>query len=246
MKVSLSSSAWNRLKIVFLTLGVVSLSACQAVPTPDKLPRTLTVSGKGDVNIPATMTKVNLGVQVQGKTTQEVQQQVAEKSSAVVALLKSRKEVEKLETTGISLNPVYSYKDGQQKIEGYSGTNNVSFRIETQKAGTLLDDAVKVGATQINGISLVASESAIAQAQKEAIKEAAEDARKQADALLAALNLNQREIVSIQINDANPPLPLQRAIATENAQVSASKLADTPIVGGEQEVQAAVTLQIRY
>ena len=70
------------------------------------------------------MTQVLLGVEIQGKTAQEVQQQVAKRSQAVVKLLKSRK-VEKLQTTGISLNPNYSYKDGKPNITGYSGTNTV-------------------------------------------------------------------------------------------------------------------------
>jgi uncharacterized protein YggE len=59
------------------------------------------------------LTQVRLGVEIQGKTAQAVQQQVAQRSQAVIELLKSRK-VEKLETTGISLNPNYSYKDGKQ------------------------------------------------------------------------------------------------------------------------------------
>ena len=237
----------NRVKIISLALGILSLTACQSAPTLEKLPRTLTVSGKGDISIPTTMTQVSLGVQVQGKTSQEVQQQVAERSQAVVQLLKSRKEVEKLETTGISLNPTYSYQNNQQRLTGYSGTNTVSFRIETDKAGTLLDDAIKAGATRINGIRLVAGENAIAQAQQQAIQEAAADARKQADGVLSALNLSQREIVSIQINGANPPQPLERRIpvmAMSTARGNA--LASTPVVGGEQEVRAVVTLQIRY
>lgn len=235
---------WNRVKIVSLALGILSLSACQSAPTLEKLPRSLTVSGKGDVSIPTTITQALLGVEVQGKTSQEVQQQVAQRSSAVVKLLKSR-QVEKLKTTGITLAPNYSFKDGRQTLNGYIGTNIVSFRIDNEKAGTLLDDAIKAGATRIDGVSLVASDEATRQAQQEAIKEASEDAQKQATAALGALALNQREIVSIQINGANPPQPV---IASEPALLSVrnQKAADTPVVGGEQKVISSVTLQIRY
>lgn len=249
----LGSNAWNRLTVVSFALGLLSLTACQSAPTHVEarnlasLPRTLTVTGKGDVTIPTTMTQVSLAVLVQGQTSQEVQQQVAQRSSAVVELLKSRKEVEKLETTGISLNPVYSYKDNEQRLTGYSGTNTVSFQIETQKSGPLLDEAIKAGATKINGIRLVASESAIGEAQKQAIKEAAADAKKQADAVLGALNLNQQEVVSVQVNGANPPQPLERAFAM-SAPMDAKQMANasTPVVGGDQKVEASVTLQIRY
>jgi uncharacterized protein YggE len=163
----------------------------------------------------------------------------------VVELLKTRK-VEKLETTGIRLNPNYSNKDGKQTITGYSATNMVSFQINTDKSGTLLDDAIQAGATRIEGIQFVAADEAIAQAQQQAIQKASEDAKKQADAALSALNLSQREVMSIQINGAYPPQPViynSPAVAREN---TSQKTADTPIIPGEQKVQQTVTLQIRY
>jgi hypothetical protein len=191
------------------------------------------------------MTQVRLGVEIQGKTAQAVQQQVAQRSQAVVELLKSRK-VEKLQTTGISLNPNYSYQGGKQSINGYSGTNTVSFRIETEKSGTLLDDAIKAGASRIDGISFVASDEAIAQAQQQAIQKATEDARKQADAALIALNLKSQEVIGVQINGANPPQPVTYASPAAVMERTSQKSANTLVVGGEQKVQQAVTLQIRY
>lgn len=245
-------NTWDRLKTFLLVLGVVSLTSCAAVPSNAQsanlapLPRTLTVSGKGEVSIPTTMTKVRLGVEVQGKTAQDVQQQVAKRSQAVVNLLKSRK-VEKLETTGISLNPNYTYKDNQQSISGYTATNTVSFEIETEKSGTLLDEAIQAGATRINGVSFVASDDAIAQAQQQAIQKAVEDAKKQSDAALRTLNLSQREVIGIQINGANPPQPIiYSAPAAFKGTENMAQSADTPVVGGEQNVQQTVTLQIRY
>jgi uncharacterized protein len=242
----------DRLKTFCLVAVLLSLTtACQSVPTNAEtpnlasLPRTLTVLGKGDVTTPTTMTQVRLGVEIQGKTAQEVQQQVAQRSQTVVALLKSRK-VEKLETTGISLNPNYTYKDGKQNISGYIGTNKVSFRIETGKTGTLLDDAIKAGATRIDGINFVASDEAIAQAQQQAIQKASEDARKQADAALSALNLKSKEVIGIQINQANPPQPLNYGAPTVGQMKMSAASADTPVVPGEQKIQQTVTLQIRY
>lgn len=243
-------NTWDRLKTLVLVFGLLSLTSCASVPTNAQTatlaspPRTLTVSGQGEVAIPTTMTQVRLGVEIQGKTAQEVQQQVAKRSQVLVKLLQSRK-VEKLETTGISLNPIYTYKDGKQSINGYSGTNIVSFRMETDKSGTLLDDAIKAGATRIDGVSFVASDDAIAQAQQQAIQKAAEEAKKRADAALSALNLSQREIVSIQINGATPPQPLNYA-APAALDARQQAVAKTPVVGGEQKVQQSVTLQIRY
>jgi uncharacterized protein YggE len=209
----------------------------------EKLWRTLSVSGRGVESIPTTLSQVSLGVEVQGKTAEDVQQEAARRSSSVVALLKSRN-VEKLQTAGITLNPVYSYTNNVQRITGYAASNTVSFRIATEKAGTLLDEAVKAGASQINGISFVATDEAIASAQKQALKEATQDAKQQADAVFNALGFQPKEVVSIQINGATPPPPpmLYRA----NAAKLISAEASTPVVGGEQQVEASVTLQISY
>jgi hypothetical protein len=231
------------LGILSLALGLVTFTFSAPILAQEKLLRTLTVSGRGVERIPTTLTEVRLGVEVQGKTAQEVQQQVARRSSAVVALLRSRN-VERLETTGISLNPVYSYNDNVQRLTGYSATNIVSFRVNTEQTGTLLDDAVKAGATRIDGISFVAADPAIATAQQQALREATQDAQQQARTVLTTLELTPKEVVSIQVNAANPPqppMPLYRREAAVAAQA-----ASTPVVGGEQQVEASVTLQISY
>jgi len=167
---------------------------------------------------------------------------VARQSAAVVELLRSRN-VQQLQTTSIQLNPVYSYEDNQRRLIGYSASNTVSFRLPTEQAGRLLDDAVAAGATRINSISFTAPESAIATAQKQALREATQDAQQQADAVLNALNLTRQDIVTIQINGATPPSPPMPLMSRAE---SFAPNAPTPVIGGEQEVQASVTLQISY
>lgn len=230
----------NLITALCLTLTLVSFAGLDPAQAQEQRLRTLTVTGRGIEAIPTTQTQVRLGVEVQGKTAAEVQQEAARRSSAVVELLRSR-QVEKLQTSGISLNPTYN--NNQRQITGYTATNTVTFRINTQSAGTLLDDAVKVGATRIDGVSFVATESAIEQAQKQALKKATQDAQSQADAVLSALNFKRGEILSIQVNGASAPPPVYRQIEDRSANVS---FATTPVVGGEQEIQASVTLQISY
>ncbi len=225
-----------------LTLTLVSFVGLDPAVAQEQRIRTLTVTGRGVEAIPTTQTQVALGVEVQGKTAAEVQQEAARRSSAVVALLRSR-QVQKLETTGITLSPTYTYENNQQRLMGYIATNTVSFRLNTQSAGTLLDDAVQAGATRIQGVSFVAADSAIEQAQKQALKKATQDAQAQADAVFSALNLKRGEILNIQVNGASPPPPMYRQLA---ASRPANAEATTPVVGGEQQIEASVTLQFGY
>lgn len=209
----------------------------------EKFLRTLTVSGRGVETIPTTLSQVSMSVEVQAETAQSAQQEAARRASAVVALLKTRN-VEKLQTSGIRLNPVYSYTDNVQRITGYTANNTVMFIMATQGVGMLLDEAVKVGATQINSVTFIASDQAIASAQKQALRQATQDAQEQANAVLSTLGFQSQEVVSIQINGATAPPPpmLERAEVVKLANTDFS----TPVIGGEQQVEASVTLQIRY
>ena len=245
-------NCWKRLSVIPLFLGILGLTSVTVGLQPtnpviaqeqQRILRTVTVTGRGIERIPTTLTQVRLGVEIQGKTARDVQEEIARRSSAVVELLRSR-QVDKLETTGIRLNPIYSNSNNTRRITSYAGTNIVSFRIETEKAGNILDEAIAAGATRIDGISFVATDEAIATAQKQALRLATQDAQQQADAVLGTLNLSGQEIVNIQINGASPPPPVFRRSLPgvfEQADV-----ATTPVVGGEQQVQTSVTLQIRY
>lgn len=214
-----------------------------AIAQSEPLLRTLTVTGQGRQTTAATLAQVDLGVEIQGRTAEEVQQQVAQRADAVVKLLQSRN-VDKLQTTGIRLNPRYDYNNGRSDLVGYVGSNTVSFQVAADQAGPLLDEAVQAGATQIQNISFVATDAAIADAQQAALRAAVADAQRQANTVLSTLNLGPQEIVSIQINGANAPMPMplpaRARLANAEADVS------TPVVSGEQTVEASVTLQIRY
>lgn len=233
----------------------VALLLCASFVQPslaqekERMLRTLTVSGRGVESIPTTLSQVNVGVEVQGKNAKEVQLEAARRSNAVVTLIKSRPGVEKLQTTSINLNPVYSYNNNVQRITGYSATNTVNFRIPTDRTGTLLDDVVKAGATRIDGISFVASDDAVSQAQKQALQKATTEAQQQANAVFATLGLKAKEVVNVQINNAVPPRPVYQDMALGSMRANAPATPPTPVVpvvGGEQQVEASVTLQISY
>ena len=228
-------------KLLPLALGVLSISLASPVWGQERMLRTLTVNGRGVETIPTTITRVELGVEVQGKNANEVQQELARRSSVVVDALRSRN-VENLQTTGIRLNPVYEYLNNRQELKGYNGVNTVSFRVAPDRAGQVIDAAVQAGATMINGVSFTASDAAIDQAQQQALRRATQDAQRQADTVFSSLNLTRREIVNIQINGATPPpMPLQAQFARSPRESDI-----TPVLPGDQKVEAGVTLTISY
>jgi hypothetical protein len=220
----------------------ISMSPATAQDAP---PQTLTVTGQGTQSIPTTLTDVRLGVEVEGNSATEAQEEAARRSTSVVELLRSRN-VEDLETTGIRLQPQYRYNDGKRSLIGYQALNLVSFRLSTEQTGNLLDEAVQAGATRIDSVSFTATDSAIAQAQKQALQAATEEAQAQADAVLAVLNLQAKSVIGIRINNATPPVTVRAEAVQARGDLAASSASSSPVMGGEQEVQAQVTLQIEY
>ena len=224
------------LSLILINTGLVMPSYADAREL-----RTITVTGEGIENIATSQAIVRLGVEVQGKEAGKVQQETANRSDAVVKFLRSR-QVEKLETTGISLQPNYDFSNNQRRLIGYIGANLISFQIDIAEAGSLIDEAVKVGATRIDGVSFTAGESAIAAAQRTALIKATEQAREQATIVLQALGLVPKETVSIHVGNTSNPVPIARSEAVFRSADAAS----SPVIGGEQTLRAAVTLEISY
>jgi hypothetical protein len=239
------NSPWKRLSAVPIALGIIGFAMISPVHAQEKLVRTLTVTGRGFEDIQTTLAQVRLGVEVEGKTANDVQQEVARRSNSVINFLRSQK-VDKLETTGINLNPRYDYTNNRQTLVGYVGSNNVSFRVPTEKSGSIIDEAVKAGASRIDGVSFVASDDAISSAQKQALRKATQEAQAQADAVFSALNLTRKEIVNVQVNGASAPPPIFREAAAMDARAGRTAAAPSPVVSGEQRVEGSVTLQISY
>ncbi|MDJ0509564.1 MAG: SIMPL domain-containing protein [Crocosphaera sp.] len=230
--------------LTLIPFPLTNISFIPSVMAQEQVLKTLTVSGQGTIRIPTTLTNISLGVEIQGKTAEEVQKNVAQRTSSLVDFLRSR-QVERLETVGIRLQPNYKYDNNQRRLIGYIGTNTISFRIETEAVGSILDDAVKAGATRIDNVSFTATETAISQAQKEALQKATLDAQQQAEAVLSVLNFQSQEIINISINGATSPQPQMR-LPQSTVRTTANAADATPIIGGEQTIKATVTLQIRY
>jgi uncharacterized protein YggE len=227
----------------FVAVTVLNLGFTMPTYASERQERTITVTGEGVENISTTKARVQLGVELQGTDAGTVQQEIASRSEALVKFLRSRS-VEKLETTGINLQPNYDYSNNQRRLVGYTGTNLVSFQLDIGKVGNLLDEAVKSGATRIDNVSFTATEEAIVTARQSALVKATEQARQQAATVLQSLGFAPKDTVSIQIGNASNPSPLPKSEATFRAADASPPV--IPVIGGEQAVRAFVTLEISY
>lgn len=200
----------------------------------------LEVTGQGIVSVPTNTAQIQLGIEVEGATASQVQQEIAQLSSAVVEQL-NQLEVEELQTLSISLRPNLDFSQGQSTVVGFVGTNILQFEVPTEQAGETIDLAIQAGANIIQNISFTAPEAEVEQARREAIELAIQDAQDQANTVFNTIGLQPLEIVDIDILDVNNPVPVS-PLALNVAAFDAS----TPIIGGDQDVVASIALDINY
>ncbi len=238
----------TQLGILTLSLGICclgwwSMPLGQPVIAQPSSPGTLVVTGQGSVAVETAIAILRLGVIVEGESAQTVQAEVASQSNQLVETLRDL-EVEQLQTTGIILNPQYDYQNGRSTQVGVVGQNRVQFEVPINRAGSILDQAISAGATQVQSISFRAEESVRIQAREQALQQAVEDALAQAEVILGTLDLTQESIARISVNSDLPnPVPVSLE-STGFARLADS--APTPVMGGEQTVNANVTLEIQY
>jgi len=225
------------LRLGAIGLGmIVAIAAALPAQAQERLNRILSVTGRGSELVSASTARVSLGVEARAATAEAAQAEMAKRSSAVVALLRGRN-VQKLQTTGVYLSPYY---DNNSQPVGFVATNTVSFEIAATESGALMDAAVKAGATRVDGVQFTIDDATNNAARNRALAAATRDAQAQADAVLATLGLNRQEVMGIQVEGAmmSIPSPMLRGVADSTAS--------TPVVAGEQTIQATVTLHIRY
>ena len=213
--------------------------------------RILTVSARSSVEIPTTHARITIMIEAREKTPKEAQSSIARRSNPVLAFLKAE-EVEKLQTSGLSLTPIFERHpkrpetwSSQSQIVGYSAQWTTSFEVTVERAGEIADAVVEKGADRISSFQLKATDEAVEAARTEALSRAAQQARDRGIAVLGSLGYEMEEIVRIHVNDTGPVRPM-RAMRAEVMSMAADAPPPTAIEGGMQKIPGSVQLEIAY
>ena len=194
----------------------------------------ITVTGTGTIKSVPNEAEFSFSVQSNGATAREALAANSDQMRNVLAALKSAG-VEKgdVQTQNVSVSPTYT-DNGQ--TNGYTASNSVSVKIhDLSRVGEILDAASNAGANDIYGPSLSRSDQDALQAK--ALREAVGKARKKAEALANAADVQLGSVTAITEGSSAGAEPYF-------AQAASRGIADkaTPIEPGTQDVQATVTV----
>ena len=239
--------------VLVLGLGLV-VGATRAEepvsPAPSPAAPVANPSPEGKINLEATARKrlpntaadVVLGIQVDGRNGEAVSSSLAQKSQTLVEYLR-KQGVERLRTENVNFQPqVESPPNGPDKIVGYTGTANVSFRTTADKLGTVLSGSLENGANTVSQTQFTPSESEIDAARRDLGIEATKTALARADAIAEAAGLRVVRVETINVAGEENVVPLQFAAKVEGGLRPAARPVQT--VSGEQEVSVRVSVQV--
>lgn len=226
-----------------LMLLAAVLSACsgvasaQTTPAPSA-PRTVSVTGRGEVFLTPDLANIHIGVHTEGEDAAEA---MATSNSAqaekVVETLRSLGVEEKdIQTSNFSIYPQQQF-DESGKVTGviYMVDNTVFVAVrDLGSLGELLNAVVSTGANSIFGIQFDVTdrEAALAEARQAAV----EDARAQAEELAGLAGVELGEIQSLSVFGGSPIPIMAGKGAVERAAV------DAPISPGQLSISVEVNV----
>jgi uncharacterized protein len=219
-----------------LAAAVSALALAAPALADDKLPRTISVSGYGEVMVVPDMASLNLGVTTTAPTASEALASNSAAMTKVMDTLKSAGIADKdIQTSNLSINPHYEpNNNGGSTQTGFDVSNNVAVNVNDLKAlGSILDKAVTSGTNQVYGLSFGVKDDKAA--MDEARKRAVADARHRAEIFAAASAVELGSVFSISESTAEIPSMRMKQRAMAEA---------APIAAGEQAI--AVTVNITW
>jgi len=202
--------------------------------------RTIEVDGSGETRTSPDTADLDLAIETRAKTAEGAAGSNAALAAKVIDALKSKLgDKGKITTGGYSLNPEYDQRATTEtpKIVGYTAQNSVTVHTGAlDLAGALIDAAIAAGANRVNSLNFSVRDDT--KARGEAIAIAIRDARAQAEALAAALDVKLGKVLkATTISEQRPvPVRMNRAMFATSAAVS------TPVEPGDVTVPATVSL----
>lgn len=195
-------------------------------------PMMVTETGKATV-VPD-VAIVTIGIESQGQSLKQVQNEVNTKSKSLTdSLKKLGVDGKDIKTTNYNVNPEYDYQLSPYKINGYKVSTNYEVKINNfDNVNEALTIATRNGANIIGNISFEVSDKIKFELTQKAREEAVKLAKEKAEGLAKASGISLGKIINIsESTNSNYPMPVVM-YDTKTANV-------TP---GETEITVTVTL----
>jgi uncharacterized protein len=226
------------------TLALALLLACTAAHAQQaEPPRTIGVSGQGEVRAEPDRATVTLGVESRKPKLEDARAAVAKTVDAVLKLTRELKiDPKQVRSTRINVQPEYNWganNANERTLIGYFVSRQVEVELhDLEKLGQLLERATDLGVNQMGDPRLDSSKRQ--DLVREALAKAVVDARQNAEVIAkaAGARLGNARTINANTEFSQPPVPMARAMAME-----AKAAGGAPYQSGEMTFNATVNVQ---
>lgn len=223
-------------RILFIAI-LLSVTACVAA---EETPKRITVSGSGSAPATPDRASLSMSIEVRDKSLEVAQKQAADVTARVLAVTDGLKiDRSRVDTTGASVRADYRYNRNteQQEFRGYIATRNITVEFrDLENLAPVIEGAVSAGVNQVSPPRLFSTKEK--EAYRQALENAAKDARANAQRLADSLDVSLGSAISVSGSPGGFP-PAQRGFA--NAMAMESDALAT-YSAGDQTIRANVTV----
>lgn len=211
----------------FFPIALLAMTMLASPAVADEAAREVAVSGKGEISVVPDQATLTLGVEMRAREMEPAKQQVSQIVSEFLKLA-ARLDIDKqhLNTSQLTIRPEYDWNttNRQRRLTGFYVARQIRVELkDLEKIGPLMERATSLGVNQVNGPYF--SSSREAELHREALRLAAEDARRNAQVVATALGASLGPVRSIRADDASlppPPGPQARMMMAEAASAEQS------------------------
>jgi uncharacterized protein YggE len=194
-------------------LMAVSAFSQSAIAADAERPRTVAVSGQGEIQAEPDLAHVTLGVESRKPKLEEARAEVARTIDAVLKLTRDLKIDQTLvRSTRINVQPEYNWDANarERNLIGYYVSRQVEIELrDLEKLGQVLERATDLGVNQLGDPRLDSSKRR--DLERQALAKAVEDARANAEAVAktAGARLGPVRTISANSGYVPPPMPMR-------------------------------------
>lgn len=234
----------SRAAAVAMCTGLFAIFTAPGMAAADTTPppRTMTVSGQGEIKAAPDEAQLSAGVVTQARKAADA---LAANSRAMNAVFDALKRIgipdKSIQTSDFSVTAQYQtdqHGNTTQKIIGYQVSNNVTVIVDDLgKLGSAIDALVTSGANSMGDIAFTIRDPKplLTEARAAAVKDALQRANTYASAAGVALG----PITSIGENGEETPRPMMMRRAMVEAALAP---ATTPVAAGQESITASVSI----
>jgi uncharacterized protein YggE len=218
--------------------ALVFAALLAAAPALAQEPRTLSMTGHGEVRSAPDQVEITAGVTTSAATADAALAANTARMKTVFAALEKLGVPDKnIQTANFSVSPQYTNGANNEapRLTGYQVGNSLSVRLnEVGNLGGVLDALVTAGANQMNGIGFsIADPSPLLKTARE---QAVADARARAEIYARAAGVTLGPVLAISEGGGDVVRPMPKVMYMARAA------APVPVAAGEESVSADVSI----